>query len=180
MRKTTIHHAAGSWSEGAEVGRVTLAFSDRHRRRVRMTDDDGEDFLLDLPNAVLLRDGDGLELGAKEEGDAAGFIRVIAAREPVIDIHCLDPQHLARMAWHLGNRHLAVQVRDGGTLRIAEDHVIEAMVKGLGGITRRTTAPFEPEGGAYEGGGHQGHGHNEGHNEGHDHDHEPGHSHAPH
>ncbi|WP_413207122.1 urease accessory protein UreE [Rhodospirillum sp. A1_3_36] len=167
MRKATIHHAAGSWSDGAEVGRVTLAFSDRHRRRVLMTDDDGEDFLLDLPNAVLLRDGDGLELG-----DAAGVLRVIAAREPVIDIHCLDPQHLARMAWHLGNRHLAVQVRDGGTLRIAEDHVIEAMVKGLGGITRRMTAPFEPEGGAYEGGGHQGHGH--------DHDGSLGHSHDPH
>ncbi|MCF8478937.1 MAG: urease accessory protein UreE [Rhodospirillum sp.] len=171
MRKTTIHHAAGSWSEGTEVGSVTLAFSDRHRRRVRMTDDGGEDFLLDLPNAVLLRDGDGLELG-----DAAGIIRVIAARESVIDIHCLDPGHLARMAWHLGNRHLAVQVRDGGTLRIAEDHVIEAMVKGLGGITRRMTAPFEPEGGAYEGGGHHGHGQDEGQDHGHDH----GRSHAPH
>jgi urease accessory protein len=166
MRKATLRHAAGHWSEADEVGTVTLAFGDRHRRRVRMTDDGGADFLLDLPNAVLLRDGDGLGL------EGGGVLRVVAAREAVIDIHCLDPIHLARMAWHLGNRHLAVQVRDGGTLRILDDHVIEAMVRGLGGITRHINAPFEPEGGAYEGGGRPAHAH------GHDHDHDHGHSHG--
>ncbi len=172
MRRAVSHHPAGHWPEAAEVASVTLPFDQRHRRRVRMQDDGGRAFLLDLTQATLLRDGDGLELAGGE-----GIIRVVAAAEAVLDIRCTDAAHLARVAWHLGNRHLAVQVIDGATLRITEDHVIEAMVRGLGAIPQHRVGAFEPEGGAYEGGGH-GHSHTHGRQHGQEYGHDHGHTHA--
>lgn len=142
------HSLAG---DGGSVS-VTLPFDQRHRRRIKMTDDAGEAFLLDLPDAVLLSDGDGLVL------DDGGVIAVRAAAEPVADVHCASPEMAARIAWHIGNRHTAVQVLGDGVLRIADDHVLVGMVEGLGARVVRTVAPFEPEGGAYSPGGH-GHGH---------------------
>jgi urease accessory protein len=94
---------------------VTLAFDDRHRRRIRMSDDSGGEFLLNLADAVLLSDGDGLLL------DDGGIIAVRAAEEPVADIQCRDVAHGVRVAWHIGNRHTAIQVLDGGRLRISDD-----------------------------------------------------------
>jgi urease accessory protein len=134
------------WTE-APADTVVLDFDDRHRRRMAMTGTRGLEFLLDLENAVALRGGDALVL---EDGR---LIEVVAAPEPLLEIRGTDPQHLVRVAWHLGNRHLPTQIMPKG-LRIRRDHVIEAMVKGLGARVIEIEAPFDPEGGAYAGGGH--------------------------
>src|ERR1700688_2169744 len=134
------------WSEAA-ADTVVLDFDDRHRRRMAMTGTRGLEFLLDLENAVALRGGDALVL------EDSRLIEVVAAPEPLIEIRGSDPQHLVRLAWHLGNRHLPTQIMPKG-LRIRRDHVIEAMVKGLGARVIEIEAPFDPEGGAYAGGGH--------------------------
>jgi urease accessory protein len=134
------------WKESA-ADTVVLDFDDRHRRRMAMTGTRGLEFLLDLENAVALRGGDALVL---EDGR---LIEVVAAPEPLIEIRGVDPLHLVRVAWHLGNRHLPTQIMAKG-LRIRRDHVIEAMVKGLGARIIEIEAPFDPEGGAYAGGGH--------------------------
>ena len=126
---------------------VVLDFDDRHRRRMAMTGTRGLEFLLDLENAVALRGGDALVL------DDGRLIEVVAAPEPLLEIRGTDPHHLVRVAWHLGNRHLPTQIMAKG-LRIRRDHVIEAMVKGLGARVIEIEAPFDPEGGAYAGGGH--------------------------
>jgi len=135
---------------------VTLPFLDRHRRRIRLVADSGAPFLLDLARAQHLVEGDGLEL------DNGSYIRVRAAAEPVIEIAADTPGDLLRIAWHLGNRHLPLQVADGH-LRIRADHVIADMVQGLGGHITRCDAPFDPEIGAYAGTAHS-------HGPGHDHE----------
>jgi urease accessory protein len=167
------HH----WQEAA-ADTVVLGFDDRHRRRMAMTGTRGLEFLLDLENAVALRGGDALVL---EDGR---LIEVVAAPELLTEIRGSDPQHLVRVAWHLGNRHLPTQIMPKG-LRIRRDHVIEAMVKGLGARVVEIEAPFDPEGGAYAGGGHathdpSAHGHHDHHHhdEHCDHEHHHGHCHA--
>ena len=170
------------WTEAA-ADTVVLDFDDRHRRRMAMTGTRGLEFLLDLEEAVALRGGDALVL---EDGR---LIEVVAAPEPLVEIRGADPHHLVRIAWHLGNRHLPTQIVGKG-LRIRRDHVIEDMVRGLGARVIVIEAPFDPEGGAYAGGGHAGHGHGHDHHahhshdhhhhdhDKHDHDHHYGHSHA--
>jgi urease accessory protein len=155
MRRVVAVHRAGSWPEAKARSSATLAYLDRYRRRFRLKDDAGEPFLLDLAQAVQLGEGDGLEL------EGGGFIRVHAAAEEVVDISCDDAASLARIAWHLGNRHLPVQILASG-IRIRDDHVIVAMLEGLGARVRRLRAPFDPEGGAYAGEG-TGHVHDHGH-----------------
>ena len=134
------------WTE-PPADTVVLDFDDRHRRRMAMTGTRGLAFLLDLENAVALRGGDALVL------DDGRLVEVVAAPEPLLEIRGTDPHHLVRVAWHLGNRHLPTQIMAKG-LRIRRDHVIEAMVKGLGAHVIEIEAPFDPEGGAYAGGGH--------------------------
>jgi urease accessory protein len=129
------------WTQSA-ADTVVLDFDDRHRRRMAMTGTRGLEFLLDLEDAVALRGGDALVL---EDGR---LIEVVAAAEPLVEIRGADPLHLVRVAWHLGNRHLPTQIMPKG-LRIRRDHVIEAMVKGLGARIIEIEAPFDPEGGAY-------------------------------
>ena len=148
MRQAIDVTPRGSWPEGDAAASVTLAFDDRHRRRIRLTDDRGEDFLLNLKSAKVLHDGDGLAL---EDG---GYIRVQAALEAVADIKTASAAHTARIAWHIGNRHTPVQVLDDGTLRIRDDHVLVAMIEGLGAEVVRHQAPFAPEPGAYDSGSH--------------------------
>ena len=143
MRRAIAVHLPGHWPEEAAVETVTLAFLDRHRRRIRLVSDTGGAFLLDLPRAARLADGDGLELAG------GGYIRVRAAAEPVLEIATAEPATLLRIAWHLGNRHLPVQIV-GDRLCIREDPVIGEMVVGLGGHIERREAPFDPEIGAYE------------------------------
>lgn len=176
-----IEHIAVDRADTSEVrGTVTLAFSDRHRRRFRLHDDAGEPFLLDLPHAVRLADGDRLRL---RDG---GVIVVRAADEPVLTIAAAGPIATAKLAWHIGNRHTPVQVLDDGRLRIIDDHVMRDMITGLGGVVENEIAPFDPLNGAYHGlGGAHGHSHgndhfdHEGHNEHHErHDHETAHAHA--
>jgi len=130
---------------------VTLAYVDRHRRRIRLVADSGSAYLLDLPRAHHLVDGDGLAL------EGGGYIRVCAAPEPIFEIEAGDTAGLLRIAWHLGNRHLPVQVV-GERLRIRVDHVIADMVAGLDGRITSLEAPFDPEIGAYSGTDHR-HGH---------------------
>ena len=142
MRRATAVRPRGHWPEDGSADTVTLAFLDRHRRRIRLVGDSGEAFLLDLPRAQRLADGDGLAL------EGGGFVRVRAAAEAVIDIAAEDASGLMRIAWHLGNRHLPMQVLDG-KLRLRDDHVIAAMVEGLGGRVSRLQAPFDPDLGAY-------------------------------
>jgi urease accessory protein len=161
MRRAVAVFSHGSWPETETVGTVTLRFHDRHRRRVRMSEDSGTDFLLDLPQAAVLRQGDGLAL------EGGGYIQVRAAPEAVADIAAGSPEHLARLAWHIGNRHVPVQVLPDSVLRILDDHVLVDMVRGLGAEVVRLRAPFAPEAGAYAGG----------HKHEHDHLHEAVHGH---
>ncbi len=142
MRRAIEACSAGAWPAERTAGAVTLTFDDRHRRRLRLADDKGEEFLLDLPVATVLNDGDGLRL------DDGTWLAVRAAPEDVCDITCGRRQDLARVAWHLGNRHLPVQVLPEG-LRIRHDHVIVEMVRGLGATVVCRQAPFAPEPGAY-------------------------------
>src|SRR4051794_17245229 len=90
---------AGLWSGGA-ADVVVLGFDDRHRRRLAMKGVRGVEFLLDLPEATALRHGDGLVL---EDGRV---VEVRAKPEPLLVITAMDSHHLARLAWHLGNRHV--------------------------------------------------------------------------
>lgn len=152
LRRATRVHARGHWPAERQAGTVTLTFDDRHRRRMRMTDDAGTDFLLDLARAVALDDGDGLEM---EDGT---FLRVVAAAEDLVEARCGGGgEAFARIAWHLGNRHLPVQIV-GTAIRLRRDHVIEDMLRGLGASVEPIRAPFAPEGGAYAGHSH-GHSH---------------------
>ena len=173
MRATSVL-AAESWHD-RPADSVVLAFDDRHRRRMAMQGTRGLQFLLDLPEAVALRGGDALML---EDGR---LVEVVAAPEPLAEIRSNDPRALIRIAWHLGNRHLLLQLA-GKHLRIRRDHVIEDMVRGLGGGIIEIEAPFDPEGGAYVAAVHRhhehaAHGQHDGHHH-HGHDHHHHHDHA--
>jgi len=139
----------GSWSCNP-FDTVTLDHDMRNRRRLALVSDHGTSFLLDLPEAVQLHDGDGLML------DNDAVIEVRALTEPLLDIRARDPVHLARLAWHIGNRHVALQI-DGERLLIRPDHVIADMLRQLGATVEETAAPFEPERGAYHGHHHASH-----------------------
>ncbi len=143
MRSETILHA-GDWDAALEIDRVLIDFDRRHRRRIQLETVAGASVLLDLPQAIRLRDGDGLVV----EG---GIVRVVAQAETLAEIHAHDDATLVRIAWHLGNRHLPVQLL-GDRIRIRADHVIEEMVELIGGHVETIEAPFDPEAGAYAGG----------------------------
>lgn len=139
---------------------ITLDREARHRRRITMTTDRGHTFLLDLPDATYLAHGDALELSN------GALVKVVAAPEDLLEVHAHDPAELARIAWHIGNRHTACEITPHA-IYIKPDHVLADMIAGLGGHVHAVTRPFEPEGGAYGGKGplHVGHHH-------HHHDHE--------
>jgi urease accessory protein len=140
---------AGTWNSNLEIDRVLIDYDRRFRRRIVLTTAKGAEVLIDLPQAVRLRDGDGLST-------PAGVVRVCAQPEPLMEIHAHSLAELIRIAWHLGNRHLPVQLL-GDRIRIRSDHVIGDMVEGLGGHIETIDAPFDPEAGAYSGGGHHHH-----------------------
>lgn len=142
MHYASIHRPAGQWPKEKAAGTLTLDFDACYRRHIRMNTDQGEDVLLDLPRAIAMTDGDGLQL---EDGK---WLKVRAAAELVVEVSHRDPNKLARLAWHLGNRHLPTEIRDQ-VLRIRPDHVIEKMLHGFGGNLVKVQAPFQPEGGAY-------------------------------
>jgi len=139
---------AGTWDAAAEVDRVLVEFDRRHRRRIVLRTEQGREVLLDLPHAARLREGDGLPVDT-------GVVRVCARPEKLLEIHVQGEGDMMRIAWHLGNRHLPVQLLSD-RIRIRADHVIRGMVEGLGGHVEEVEAPFDPEAGAYAG-GHQHH-----------------------
>jgi urease accessory protein len=144
---------AGTWSAAKAVDSVLIDYDGRHRRRILLRTESGAEVLLDLPQAVRLRHGDGLAL------DEGGIVQVCARPEQLLEIHAHEEGELVRIAWHLGNRHLPVQLL-GDRIRIRADHVIAEMVEGLGGHVEAIAAPFDPEAGAYAG-GHQHHHHHD-------------------
>ncbi len=161
MLRATDVLLAGLWgSKPADV--VRLDYDRRTRRRISLTGLGGLTFLLDLAKAPVLRDGDGIRL---EDGR---IVAVQAAPERLLEITCADAHQLARVAWHLGNRHLATEIADR-VIHIRDDHVIADMVRGLGAETRRVERAFNPEGGAYGEGAVHGHSHGHGHHH-HSHD----------
>jgi urease accessory protein len=132
---------------------LNLTRDQRGRSRLRATLSDGREVAILLPRGGALRDGDGL-------ASADGLrVRVRAAAETLSRVECSDPLALARACYHLGNRHVALQI-EPGRVSYLHDHVLDAMLAGLGLEVRVVEAPFEPEPGAYGG---QGHGHNHGH-----------------
>jgi urease accessory protein len=150
MKRALDIRRRGDWGAARAIDRVILAADDRHRRRLVMTGEAGTRFLLDLPQAAMLRDGDGLVL------DDGSIVRVVGKPEPLVEIETSDAAARLRIAWHIGNRHVEVQVV-GDRLRIRRDHVLEAMLRGLGAALTPLEAPFDPEQGAYA------HGHDDGH-----------------
>jgi urease accessory protein len=148
IRRATRVARAGTWRDSEAIDCVVLDADDRYRRRVALTAEGGLRFLLDLPEATALRNGDGLVLG-----DGA-IIAVVGKPEPLAEITAPDAAALARLAWHLGNRHTELQVV-GDRIRIRRDRVLEDMLRGLGARVTAIEAAFEPERGAYD------HGHDE-------------------
>jgi len=137
---------------------ITLDETARHRRRVKLVSDSGIEFLLDLPQARLLRHGEGLVL---EDGRV---IEVRAEPEKLMEVRGRDARHLLALGWQIGNRHLAAQIEEDRIV-IRHDHVIRDMLIGLGATVTDIEAPFDPEGGAY---GDDHHGHQHGHHHHHD------------
>ncbi len=146
--------SAGSWRD-EPLCAITLNKDQRHRRRIALTTDSGVEFLLDLPDAIQLCHGDGLQL---EDGRV---IKVLAEAEELLQVRGQDSHHLLQLAWHLGNRHLEAQIEEDRIL-VRRDHVIRDMLTGLGATTAEVIEPFSPQGGAY-----QGHGHGDSHHHSH-------------
>ncbi|SEQ85254.1 urease accessory protein [Solimonas aquatica] len=133
---------AGSWNPALACDRLTLDYDERHRRRFRYVAEGGTQFLLDLPRVTVLQEGDGLKL------DDGRVIQIAAAPEALLEVRAGSAEALVRLAWHIGNRHLPAQLAADRIL-IREDHVIAAMLEGLGAVVRPVFAPFTPESGAY-------------------------------
>lgn len=147
-------------------GQLELPFELRQKSRFKAMLASGEEVAVMLPRGEILRGGD---LVTTSDGR---IVEVIAQPENVLNVEGVTPAALARIAYHLGNRHVPVEVGDG-YLRLGDDHVLQRMLEGLGAKVSRTTAPFEPEAGAYGGAGHE-HGtakiHDHHHDDAHDHD----------
>jgi len=151
MKRFTAVVPAGRFDPAQASDRVVLDFDSRHRRRIVLYGEAGAVVLLDLSEAVHLRHDDGLV------GEDGSIVLVAAAPESLVEIRAVSQAELIRIAWHLGNRHLPTQLLPDA-LRIRADHVIEDMVRGLGGTVTAIEAPFDPEGGAYGHGAVHGHG----------------------
>ncbi len=142
-----ILHRAGHWPRLA-TGRVVLGYDERFLRRKRLVTAAGEPFLVDLPETVNLLAGDAFELDDKR------LVEIAAADEDVL----LVTGDIARLAWHIGNRHTPCQI-ETARLVIRADHVLADMLRGLGATVVAARAPFTPEGGAYGHGRTMGHEH---------------------
>jgi urease accessory protein len=127
---------------GSPVARLVLPFETRCKSRLRARLECGEEVGLFLERGSVLRGGD-LLLGSDGR-----VVEVVAAPERLIEVRCAGAAGLARAAYHLGNRHVAVQIGPDW-LRCAADHVLAEMLRGLGAEVRELAAPFEPEAGAY-------------------------------
>jgi urease accessory protein len=144
MGSRPISHVlpARRWS-APPVDRVVLDYDGRHRRRIVLTGVSGAQYLLDLAEATHLRDGDGLALAD------GGVVQVVARPEPLLEVRAASPEALLRLAWHIGNRHLAAAV-SADRILIRRDHVIAHMLEHQGATVREVEEAFDPEGGAYQ------------------------------
>lgn len=138
----------GQW-QGPAQARAVLSYDERFLRRKRIACEGGVSVLVDLPETVSLDAGDALRT------DDGRLIEIAAADEPVVQV---TGGNLARLAWHIGNRHTPCQV-GAEHLTIRQDHVLEAMLTQLGARLTHIIAPFRPEGGAYGHGRTLGHDH---------------------
>ncbi len=137
--------------EGAKAtDRLVLPFDQRRKSRLRVTLESGIEAALRLERGVVLHDGDRLV------GDGGVVVLVVAAEEAVARVTADSPMELMRAAYHLGNRHIPVEVGPGW-LRLEQDHVLEHMLEHLGVTVTHEQAAFEPEAGAYGGGHHHDH-----------------------
>jgi urease accessory protein len=160
MHRVSSISAAGTWNAAAAIDRVTLDADDRTRRRIVLTGEKGTQVLIDFDRPATLRDGDGLVL---QDGSV---VLVSGMTEPLAEIEASSPREFVRLAWHLGNRHTDVQI-EGLRIRIRRDHVLEEMLRGLGGKVTAIEAPFDPQATLP-------------HAHSHDHDHAHGHHHPHH
>jgi urease accessory protein len=171
---------------GQSDGVLTLHFGDRRRSRLRTQLDDGREVALILPRGTILRDGDGLRA---EDG---AVVTVRAAAQSLSLVRAEDALRLAQAAYHLGNRHVPVQL-GSGWLAYEHDHVLDGMVEELGLVAETVSRPFEPEAGGYRHGAasdaqprHGAHAHDHAHDPvhehaaDHEHDHPHGHDHGGH
>jgi urease accessory protein len=141
MKRASEIKPRGQW-DGNAADAIVLTFDQRWRRRITLTTRGGETFLLDLPQAYVLRSGDALVM---EDGR---LITVEAAGEDLLEVKSTPAISLARLAWHLGNRHTPTVIEDTRIL-VRKDHVLADMLRRLGAEVRDVVAPFDPEGGAY-------------------------------
>jgi urease accessory protein len=152
MKQTTpianILHRAGSGKKATDF--VTLTYEERFIRRKLLVTANGENFVVDLPKTISLHHGDAFELSDGQ------LVEVIAAQEPLLEI---TGPALARLAWHIGNRHTPCQI-ETDRLLILQDHVMQDMLEKLGASLRAVSEPFTPAGGAYGEGRTHGHDHN--------------------
>ncbi len=155
MQYITSYLPAGTPSSHPS-SKVVLPHDLRHLRRKLLHLDNGEMVMLDLKEAVLFSSGDMLVLGDGE------LVEIVAADEKLFEIKARDRLHLIELAWHLGNRHLGAQIEEERIL-ILRDHVIRAMLEGLGAEVNEVTEPFQPARGAYHSHGSHSHGHDHGH-----------------
>jgi urease accessory protein len=146
----------GEWS-GAAWDFVVLAHDERHLRRKVLRLEHGDEVLVDLEAAVALDHGDVLIL------DNGKLVEVIAGEEQLLEVIAHNSIHLCELCWHIGNRHLAAQIEEHRVL-VLNDHVIKAMLEGLGAHVHIVSEPFHPTRGAYSGHGRHGHDHHHAHN----------------
>jgi urease accessory protein len=164
MRRV-VRVVGGGTGDRTPIDSVVLGADQRRIQSAHLTGVNGTHIGLMLPEPVLLRNGDSLEL------DDGSIVEVVIEPEPLVEIRSSDLTHLARLAWHLGDRHVAVQVLSN-RLRVRRDAALETMLQNLGARLTVIEAPFDPEGGAYASQPAQGHGH--------DHDHPHDHAHGRH
>lgn len=138
-------------NETAEcISSLTLPFELRQKARLHATLDNGQEAGIFLPRGLIIRDGDILKA---ETGE---YIKVVSANEKVSTVYSNDPLLLARACYHLGNRHVPIQICETW-IRYLDDHVLNEMVEGLGLSIKQEVTPFEPESGAYS--SHHSHAH---------------------
>ena len=156
LRADRIVPAAEADAKVQPADTILLPHDERHLRRKVLPLPDGGKVLVDLAEPVVLAAGDRLAL---EDGRQ---IAIAAAPEELLEVRGRDSVHLAELAWHIGNRHLAAQI-EASRLLILRDHVIEDMLERLGAAVRKVVEPFQPVRGAYSGHGHSHdhHGHGE-------------------
>lgn len=169
MSNLTISTRA--YGEGRASARLVLPFELRQRSRLLAVMENGEEVGLMLPRGTVLRGGDRLQ------SSDGRLVEVVAAPEQVSIVRSTDVRQLARGAYHLGNRHVAVQIT-ADSIRYLKDHVLDDMLRGLGLKVDGDVLPFEPEAGAYSVSHAHAHSGSHSHAQTHEHQHDHGHSHS--